>query len=103
MALRESNEAAFYGLLAQDLPGYLPLVYTPTVGQACQSWSKLLPRPTGLYISANDQVLAGLKGRCLGGTINVACTKIPPRASRGGWGGAGGEGGAYIADDTPHL
>ncbi|KAK9848237.1 hypothetical protein WJX84_007118 [Apatococcus fuscideae] len=55
MALRESNEAAFYGLLAQDLPGYLPLVYTPTVGQACQSWSKLLPRPTGLYISANDQ------------------------------------------------
>lgn len=56
MALRESNEAAFFGLLAQDITGLLPLVYTPTVGEACQNWSKLLPRPTGLYISIHDKV-----------------------------------------------
>ncbi len=56
MSLRETNEAAFFGLMAQDVTGLLPLVYTPTVGVACQNWSRLLPRPTGLYISRNDQV-----------------------------------------------
>ena len=56
MALRETNEAAFFGLMAQDVTGLLPLVYTPTVGKACQDWSRLIPRPTGLYISINDKV-----------------------------------------------
>ena len=56
MALRETNEAAFFGLMSQDVTGLLPLVYTPTVGKACQEWSRLLPRPTGLYISINDKV-----------------------------------------------
>ena len=60
MSLRESNEAAFFGLLAQDVTGLLPLVYTPTVGKACQKWSRLMPRPTGLYITSNDQVLSFL-------------------------------------------
>ncbi len=30
----------------------LPIVYTPTVGDACLDWGTLLPRPTGLYLSA---------------------------------------------------
>lgn len=53
--LRETNQAAFYGLLSQDLTTYLPLIYTPTVGEACQRWGQLLQRPTGLYISIKDQ------------------------------------------------
>ena len=35
---------------AQDVPRYLPLIYTPTVGDACLAWGSLLPRPTGLCI-----------------------------------------------------
>lgn len=32
----------------------LPLVYTPTIGDACLNWGTLIPRPTGLYVSATD-------------------------------------------------
>ena len=40
MALRETNEAAFFGLIAEDVTGFLPIVYTPTVGKACQNWCR---------------------------------------------------------------
>ena len=35
----------------QNLGELLPIVYTPTVGDACKEWGTLLPRPTGLYVS----------------------------------------------------
>jgi malate dehydrogenase (oxaloacetate-decarboxylating)(NADP+) len=55
VTLKETNQAAFNALLQQDLEGLLPLVYTPTIGDACLAWGSLLPRPTGLYITSNDR------------------------------------------------
>ncbi|KAG2444543.1 hypothetical protein HXX76_001289 [Chlamydomonas incerta] len=54
MGLRESDRDTFYGLVQSDVERYLPLIYTPTVGDACLSWGSLLPRPTGLTISLAD-------------------------------------------------
>lgn len=56
MTLRETNRDAFYGLLSQNIEAFLPIIYTPTVGDACLKWSTLIKRPTGLYISAQDKV-----------------------------------------------
>lgn len=38
----------------QDVEKLLPIVYTPTVADACLIWGTLIPRPSGLYISATD-------------------------------------------------
>ncbi|KAK9916262.1 hypothetical protein WJX75_000644 [Coccomyxa subellipsoidea] len=54
MNLKETNGDCFYGLMAQRLVDYLPIIYTPAVGEACQQWSSLLARPQGLYISISD-------------------------------------------------
>jgi malate dehydrogenase (oxaloacetate-decarboxylating)(NADP+) len=49
--LQDRNERLFYQLLRSDLNTYLPLVYTPTVGAACQCFGHILRRPKGLYLS----------------------------------------------------
>ncbi|GIL74082.1 hypothetical protein Vretimale_4958 [Volvox reticuliferus] len=54
MGLRETDQATFFSLVQQDVERYLPLIYTPTVGDACLAWGSLLPRPTGLTISLKD-------------------------------------------------
>jgi hypothetical protein len=38
----------------ENISEMLPLVYTPTIGDACLNWGTLIPRPTGLYVSATD-------------------------------------------------
>lgn len=53
--LREHNQDAFFGLLAQNLNELLPVIYTPTVGDACKNWSALMQRPQGLYVSIKDK------------------------------------------------
>lgn len=55
VTLKETNAAAFAALLQGDLEVLLPLVYTPTIGAACLAWGRLLPRPTGLYITSADR------------------------------------------------
>jgi malate dehydrogenase (oxaloacetate-decarboxylating)(NADP+) len=50
-ALQNENETLFYRAVLDDLPGMLPLVYTPTVGQACLEWSRWHRVPRGLYIT----------------------------------------------------
>jgi hypothetical protein len=56
MLLRETSQDCFFGLVQQHLAAVLPLIYTPTVGDACRQWSSLLRRPQGVYISINDLV-----------------------------------------------
>lgn len=53
--LQDLNETLFYALLLSDLEKMLPLVYTPTVGEACQRFSEVFRKPRGLYLSYPNQ------------------------------------------------
>jgi malate dehydrogenase (oxaloacetate-decarboxylating)(NADP+) len=52
-SLLETNETLFYRVLMSDPARFIPLVYTPTVGEACENFGHILRRPRGLYLSIN--------------------------------------------------
>jgi malate dehydrogenase (oxaloacetate-decarboxylating) len=56
-ALHDRNEVLFYRLLTDHLSEMLPVIYTPTVGQAIQNYSHEYRRPRGIYLSVDHPEL----------------------------------------------
>jgi malate dehydrogenase (oxaloacetate-decarboxylating)(NADP+) len=53
--LLDSNETLFFKTIISDPAKFLPLVYTPTVGEACQRFGHIARRPRGLFISIEQK------------------------------------------------
>ncbi|MBW8764917.1 MAG: NAD-dependent malic enzyme [Geodermatophilales bacterium] len=56
-ALRDRNEVLFYRLLSEHIDEMLPIIYTPTIGQAIQRYSHEYRRPRGVFLSIDHQDL----------------------------------------------
>ena len=54
-SLHDCNEALFFRVVCDNIDEIQPLIYTPTVGLACQRFGLIFQRPRGMFIGANDR------------------------------------------------
>jgi malate dehydrogenase (oxaloacetate-decarboxylating) len=66
--LKNRNETLFFRVVTDHLKEFLPIIYTPEVGVACQTWSHRMARPAGIFITTEnidrvDDILSRLASR----------------------------------------
>jgi len=54
-SLHDRNEALFFRVVCDNIDEIQPIIYTPTVGLACQRFGLIFQRPRGMFIGANDR------------------------------------------------
>ena len=55
IALQDRNENLFYRVVMNNIEEMMPILYTPTVGKACQEFQHIYRKPRGFYVSLNDR------------------------------------------------
>jgi len=53
--LHDRNETLFYRMVLENLAEMLPVIYTPTVADACRYWSRIFRRARGIYVTPRDR------------------------------------------------